>query len=237
MRRSVIALLAGALSFGAVQVASAADMPVKAPMAPVAVAYNWTGFYIGINGGGASGTGYWDYVPAAATNQNHTISGGLIGGTIGYNWQFPATNWVVGLEADWDWAKISGSASCPNPAFSCQTKTSSLGTFRGRVGYAMNNILFYGTGGLAWAQHQAQTVLLTGGAVPPSGTPTNGTTTNATGYTLGGGIEYGFMPHWSAKIEGLYVSFPSKTTLVDNGLAVSTHDQFGVFRAGINYRF
>jgi outer membrane immunogenic protein len=236
MRSKIVSLLAAAFSLGVVQAASAADMPTKAPMAPLAVAYNWTGFYIGINGGGASGTGYWDYVPPAATNQNHSISGGLIGGTVGYNWQFPATNWVVGLEGDWDWANINGNTSCPNPAFSCQTKTSSLGTFRGRVGYAMNNVLFYGTGGLAWGRHQAQTVL-PGGAVPPSGTSTNGTTTDVAGYTLGGGIEYGFLPHWSAKIEGLFVSFPSKSTAVDNGLPVSTYDRFGMVRGGVNYRF
>ena len=90
---------------------------------------------------------------------------------------------------------------------------------------------------MAWGRHQAQTVFLAGGAIPPSGTSTNGTTTDVAGYTLGGGIEYGFLPHWSAKIEGLFVSFPSKSTAVDTGLTVSTYDRFGMFRGGVNYRF
>ena len=232
---AVVAAAVAALGF--VTSAYAADMPVKAPYVKAIPAYNWTGFYIGVNGGGAFGTGYWDYVPPAVTNQNHNISGGLVGGTVGYNWQAPGSNWVFGAEGDWDWADIHGSTSCPNPAFSCETKTSSLGTFRGRLGYAWSDLLLYGTGGLAWSRHRAQTVFLTGGAIPPSGTSTNGTTSDVLGYTVGGGLEWGFMPRWSVKLEGLFVSFPRKSTLVDNALVVSTRDQFGVIRAGLNYRF
>jgi outer membrane immunogenic protein len=236
MRYKLASVFAAVLSLGLVQVASAADMPVKAPTMTAVPVYNWTGFYIGINGGGAWGTGYWDYVPPAATNQNHNISGGMIGGTVGYNWQLPS-NWVIGAEADWDWANIKGGTPCPNPAFSCNTKTSSLGTLRGRVGYAWNTILLYGTGGLAWAQHKAETVQLAGVPFPPSGTPTNGSTSTVTGYTIGGGVEWAFMPKWSAKLEALYVSFPSKSTAVDSGLTVSTYDRFGMVRVGVNYHF
>ena len=81
MRRLVVALLAtSALSFAA----QAADMPVKAPrVAPVAM-YNWTGFYVGVNGGGVWGNSSWQYVVGGNT-AGHKNSGGLIGGTVGYN--------------------------------------------------------------------------------------------------------------------------------------------------------
>src|ERR1700675_1847808 len=81
-------------------VASAADMPVKAPMKPVPVPYSWTGFYIGVNGGGAQGWTSWQYYffpgPTPSTLfANHDAAGGMAGGTVGYNWQ-AGTNLVVG---------------------------------------------------------------------------------------------------------------------------------------------
>jgi len=89
-------------------VASAADMPVKAPMKPVPVPYSWTGFYIGVNGGGAQGWTSWQYYffpgPTPSTLfANHDAAGGMAGGTVGYNWQ-AGTNWVVGVEGDGDWS-------------------------------------------------------------------------------------------------------------------------------------
>src|SRR5258707_15542015 len=89
---------------GLVGAAHAADLPRQmVTKAPVYVApyYNWTGFYVGVNGGGGWGSASWD------STGSSDVSGGLVGGTIGYNWQFGT--WVIGLEGDIDWAKNKGS--------------------------------------------------------------------------------------------------------------------------------
>jgi outer membrane immunogenic protein len=236
MRHSVVALLAGALGFGAVQVASAADMPTKAPMmAPLAVAYNWTGIYVGVNGGGGWGHSDWAYAISGA-DAGHRNSGGLFGGTIGFNYQMP-NNWVLGVEGDWDWADIRGSASCPSPTFSCETQLRSLGTLRARGGYAINNLLLYVTGGVAWGSERVQTVFTPGGAIPPSGTSTNGTTTTNAGWTAGFGAEYGLWNNWSVKAEYLYADLGRHTYTVDNLLQVNSRQRESILRAGLNYRF
>ena len=92
----------------------------KAPfMSPI---YNWTGFYIGINGGGAWGRSNWDAIPG-----EFDVSGGLIGGTVGYNWQ--TGPWVFGLEGDVDWANINGSTTAGTcVGLPCKTKSNFLAT-------------------------------------------------------------------------------------------------------------
>src|SRR5438105_5538161 len=89
--------------------------------------YNWTGFYLGINGGGGWGRSQWDGV------DRFDVSGGLIGGTIGYNWQI--NRFVVGVEGDIDWSGIRGTttAFC---APGCNTRNHWLATVRGSLGYA-----------------------------------------------------------------------------------------------------
>ena len=141
--------VAGCLTFGALfgaQCAAAADLSVaplyKAPPAQATPAYNWSGFYVGANGGGGWGHSYWD---ANATGMN--LSGAQAGGTAGYNWQ--AGNAVFGLEGDLDWSNLKGSATlalCPS---GCNTSDTWLSTVRGRAGYAFGGILPYLTGGLA----------------------------------------------------------------------------------------
>jgi outer membrane immunogenic protein len=113
--------------------AHAADLAFKAPPPPVLPVFSWTGFYIGVNGGGASGKTDYNFV-LEGTSANHDSSGALGGGTVGYNWQFPTTNWVVGAEGDFDGANIKGSTLCPNINFICQSKISDFATARGRLG-------------------------------------------------------------------------------------------------------
>ena len=220
-------LLAGCFAAGALvaaQGAVAADLSVaplyKAPPAEVVQAYNWTGFYIGANGGGGWGHSWW-----RDDSTGVDVSGGLAGGTAGYNWQIGST--VVGLEGDIDWANLHGSNTstlCPD---GCSTSDSWLSTVRGRVGYAFGGILPYVTGGLAVGDIRA--------AAP--GFP-GATSTNA-GWTVGGGLEVALPGNWTAKAEYLRVdlgSFNCGTacggTPNDN---VSMHDN--VVRAGVNYRF
>jgi len=204
--------------------AAAADLSVaplyKAPPSEVTQAYNWTGFYLGVNGGGGWGHSYWD------TSADHIgLSGGLVGGTAGYNWQIGKA--VVGLEGDLDWAKLQGTNSSTLCPAGCSTSDSWLSTVRGRVGYAFGGILPYVTGGLAMGDIRAATPGFAGAS-----------DTNA-GWTVGGGLEFALPGNWSAKAEYLHVDlgrFNCGTNCdvspTDN---VSMHDD--VVRAGLNYRF
>ena len=95
----------------------AADIPrpvYKSAVRPVIAYYNWTGFYVGINGGYGFGTSNWSALAVSPKPK-----GGLAGATLGYNYQ--VGSWVWGLEGDIDWADVSGSAVCAG-IFTCQTK-------------------------------------------------------------------------------------------------------------------
>jgi len=189
--------------------AAAADLPMApAPYykSPVyAPAYNWSGFYLGINGGGGWGRSTW------TTTGPFDTSGGLIGGTIGYNYQVNQV--VLGVEGDIDWANISGSTNTGCTAVGgtgCTTGDNWLSTVRGRLGYAADRFM-------------------------PGLTGTD--TTNA-GWTLGGGIEFAIAGHWTAKAEYLYVDLGSVSCGLACGAAVQNvnwHANIG--RLGVNYRF
>ncbi len=197
-----------------------AQMPVKAPeyMAPV---YLWAGPYIGINGGGGWGTSSWSGAPATG---NFDLSGGLIGGTIGYNWQ--QGPWVLGLEGDIDWSDIRGSTTV-NCALGCETRNTWLSTVRGRVGYAFDRFLPYFTGGLAVGGVEAN----------PTGFP--GASETRAGWTIGGGLEFAIAGPWSAKAEYLYVDLGSFDCGVACGGTAPDNVSFtsNIFRGGINYKF
>jgi outer membrane immunogenic protein len=183
--------------------------------------YNWTGFYIGINGGYGWGTSNWSL--PAVTNKP---KGGMFGGTLGYNYQVGSLVW--GLEWDLDWSDVKGSVAC-GPGVSCETKNSWLTTFRGRIGYAFDRWMPYFTAGGAYGEVKATaSAPLLGAAVS--------TTNNQLGWTIGGGVEYAFLSNWSAKLEYLYVDLGSFDTgpapLVNN---VSFKEN--IVRAGLNYKF
>ncbi len=200
-------------------------MPVKAP-AYVAPVWNWTGFYIGVNGGYSWAQS--EHTALGGTTGLFNQSGGLIGGTLGYNWQTgPA---VFGIEADLDWARINGSAAlCPFG--NCFTDMRSFGTVRGRLGYAAGMWMPYITGGLAVADIRAGQDAF-GGAT---------TDQWRTGWTVGGGIEAMFAPGWSAKVEYLYADFGSSTTgytPVGSGVPFTASERnVNIIRGGINYHF
>ena len=143
---AVAALLLGSLA------AQAADLPQPSYKAPAYVGpsyANWTGFYVGLNGGYGLGTSDWD-VPAVSTDP----SGAVYGGTIGYNFQ--TGTWVWGLEGDFDGTSMKGSIACGG--FTCESKLPWLATGRLRLGYAgWNNWLPYITGGGAYGDVKAST--------------------------------------------------------------------------------
>jgi outer membrane immunogenic protein len=218
--------------------AVAADIPVKAPMVAPVVAppYNWTGFYIGASGGGAWGRSRHSN-SAGDLTPTFDISGGIVGGTVGYNAQFG--QWVIGLEGDWSWTNKKGSAfDIPpfNTAFSSETHEDWIATGRGRIGYAFDRWMIYGTGGFAVAD-----IGIT--VCPPAPAACAGETQTRWGWTAGGGFEFGIDPNWSVKAEYLYARFDNTSYFTPPPTATFANRTGGVFvenhiaRIGINYRF
>ena len=198
------------------------QMPAKAPAVYTPIGYNWTGFYLGINGGYGWGRSSWDGFGSG----NFNTSGGLIGGTMGYNWQGMGSPWVVGLEGDIDYSNMRGSyanALCPA---GCETRNTWLATVRGRFGYAIDRVMPYVTGGLAVGDIQANR----------SGF--GGVTETRAGWTLGGGIEAAIVDRWTAKIEYLYTDLGSTNCPAAScGLPTNASFRANILRAGVNYRF
>jgi outer membrane immunogenic protein len=218
----------GALAIVAIVcgVANAADIPIhKAIPAATPYKFSWTGFYAGINGGGGWGTTNWTDLGGGLAD--HNVSGGLVGGTLGYNLQLGAL--VIGFEGDLDWANITGHTTCPNVAFTCNSKLSSFGTVDIRTGYAFDHFLVFGTFGLMGGNVSISTTSAALG--------TNGTSTTPVGWTWGVGGEYAFTDNWSAKIEYLRFDTTSYRYTVDSALQVNAKVTGNVVRAGLNYKF
>ncbi|MBI3434633.1 MAG: porin family protein [Proteobacteria bacterium] len=218
----------GALAIaGLAASASAADlprMPAKAPAYAPVPAYSWAGFYLGINAGGGWGSSRWNS-PVFPTG-SFDVSGAMVGGTVGYNWQ--VNRWVLGLEGDVDWTDISGSTTSLVCPLGCRTSNSWLATVRGRIGYSFDQFLPYITGGLAVGDVRARVP----GLLSVSDTQA--------GWTLGGGVEVALTRNWSAKAEYLYVDLGR----LNCGLGCSLLGAPGtvdftshVARGGVNYRF
>lgn len=210
----------------------------KAPALVADPVYNWSGFYIGIEGGGSWGSSkHVDQFSGLDDTPRYDVNGGLIGGTAGYNWQ--SANWVFGIEGDWSWSGQTGSSidngPVGNPFYSSYTKEKWLATVRGRVGYAANNLLLYATGGYAAASVEAGVTATAGGTLFDSATATR------SGWTAGGGIEWGIASNWSAKVEYLYVQLADNAFITTNlGPSFNRSNvplNDNILRAGINYRF
>jgi outer membrane immunogenic protein len=195
------AALVAALSMSAP--ASAADLAAapytKAP-SMIAAVYDWTGFYIGLNGGGGSARKCWDINNAGAGNIApfregcHDASGGMVGGQMGYRWQ--TGGWVFGLEAMGDWADFkSSNASAFVNGLTNQTRVDAVGLFTGQVGYTWNNVLWYVKGGAAVTSDRYT------GIVTATGATFDKASEARWGGAVGTGIEIGFAPNWSVAVE------------------------------------
>lgn len=180
----------------------------------VASVYNWTGFYLGIVGGGA-----WEDA------NSPRMQGGFVGGTAGYNWQ--TGNVVFGIEADGAWADVNASATALGITVS--SKTEALGTVRGRIGWAVNNVLLYGTGGYAWIDNK---ISATAAGVTISDSKWH------SGWTVGAGVEAFIAPQWSVKGEYLYRSLGGETYFSGLGAPFNTGTlNFHTVQVGVNYHF
>ena len=239
-----IALAVSALLMGSMS-ASAADLAArpytKAP--PMAVAYNWSGFYAGINGGWGSSRQRWDETSLgiALSEGSHDATGGTVGGQVGYRWQ--AGTWVFGVEAQGNWADFHGSNVIPlAAAFTNDTRVDAFGLFTGQVGYAANNVLFYIKGGAAVTSDRYR-VLATATGVSLA----NSVDDTRWGGVVGVGLEYGFAPNWSAGIEYDHMFMQDKTyNFISNGVAFPAgtlvaqsriRQDIDIVTARINYKF
>jgi outer membrane immunogenic protein len=225
MQRILIAL--GFIGLGTAS-ALAADLPArtytKAPV--VSPGYNWTGFYVGAMGG----YGWSENVNVGGfTIGTNDIKGGFAGGTLGYNWQAAGSPFVFGIEADGAWSDIKFAETDLGVTF--EDRIRSFGSVTGRLGYAVDAALFYFKGGYAWANNRlSATDNVVGTFFSES--------RFHSGWTVGGGLEYGFAPNWSAKVEYMFASYDNENYLtaftpggVGFGFDVNT------VKGGINYRF
>jgi outer membrane immunogenic protein len=163
---------------------------------------------------------------------HYSVGGGLIGGTLGYNWQ--RGRWVFGIEGDYDWADVAGrSLACGGSSatpHSCGSSMDSLGTFRGRIGYAAGStgsLLPYLTGGLAVGNVRGWDSLISvgGSSVRP-------------GWTAGAGIEAMIAPQWTIKLEYLHVDLGSAQLFdIVPGIPETVDLRIDSVRVGLNYRF
>jgi outer membrane immunogenic protein len=242
---ALAALAATLLSAGAASAADLAARPYTKAPPPMVSLYNWTGFYVGANGGWGSSHKCWDFTtPAGAFLANegcHDATGGTVGGQIGYRWQ--ATNWVFGVEAQGNWADFNGrNVSLAFPAFTNDTRIDAFGTFTGQVGYAWNNVLLYVKGGAAVVSDRYRALATATGAQV-----TNNVDDTRWGGVVGAGLEFGFAPNWSVGVEYNHMFLQDKTyTFINNGVAGPAGTLFGTDRirqdvdtvtARINYRF
>jgi outer membrane immunogenic protein len=221
--------------------ASAADLAArpytKAP--PLMQAYyDWSGFYIGANGGYGSSRNCYDLTsfPGGAEGC-HDATGAVAGGQIGYRWQSSA--YVFGLEAQGDWADLSGSnVSGVAPAFTNRTRIDAFGLFTGQVGYAWNNTLLYVKGGAAVTDNRYDVFATGTNAFVGSA----GGDQTRWGGTVGVGLEYGFSPNWSigAEYDHLFMQDKSVTSLTPAGVLVGTDNvrqDVDLVTVRLNYRW
>jgi outer membrane immunogenic protein len=220
-----------AVGLSAAVPAMAADMPLKAP--PPVVVYDWTGTYIGINGGGGWASSH-EFNTAGVDSGFFRQSGALIGGTYGGNWQ--SGKIVAGFEGDYDWSRINGSINNPvcaaNGTTTCFTNLRSFGTERVRFGYDFGGWMLYGTGGVIWGNIRTG-VDTCGGAVQPAcGSQ------NEPGWTAGVGLEWMFARNWSIKAEWLHYQFVTDTYFTPTGgTPISATERGDLVRGGLNWHF
>jgi outer membrane immunogenic protein len=224
--------------------AFAADIsrPMVTKAAPVSwtsttpAAVNWTGIYLGVNGGFTFGGSDWSDSVTGSSTSSFGTSGFVFGGTLGANYQ--AGVLVFGVEGDGDWADSSGFGTFTATSLcagGCLTKNTWLATTRGRAGYAFDRFLVYGTGGAAFGNVQANF----------SNDPISSAT--KAGWTAGAGVEIAVAPLWSAKAEYLFVDLAHGSCTIDCAIAnangpplipnVAVKFDESIVRAGINYKF
>jgi outer membrane immunogenic protein len=235
----------GLVALGVAAPASAADLAArpytKAPPPMIAAAYDWSGFYIGANGGWGTSRNRWDILDSGFVlpEGSHDADGAVAGGQIGYRWQ--AASWVFGLEAQYDWSDIRGSRISDQffllPGdVTDRTRIRSFGLFTGQIGYAWNNALLYVKGGAAVTDNRFDHRFTGTNVIIDSSSETRW------GAAAGVGVEYGFTPNWSVAVEydHLFMGNRDINFVVPGGVlstVVNVRQDVDLITARINYRF
>ena len=254
MKKFALGMLAAVAMTGSAFAADMAPRYAKAvPMTPVVV-YNWTGCYIGGNVGGG-----WERTRQTQIGQNSpagvfTPSPGfdfgasdgsdiIGGGQIGCDYQF-ANDWVIGVQGMYDYARINSRHVLPAfPVFNSDVRVKDMWTVTGRLGYLFNpQLLGYFKGGGAWTSVDNAI----NGTLPVAFNAENAFGVNRSGWTIGSGFEWMFVPGWSVFGEFNYLDFGTKTTAYTLGTGGAPGDPRDVVRnklyveqflVGVNYKF
>ena len=235
VKAALAGMFAAGMLFG-VGAANAADMgrPVyKAPM-EAAPAFSWTGFYIGAVTGYAWGDADigGGVLGLLGSTQQTKPDGWIAGGTVGYNYQ--QGNLVLGTEGEFFWSNVDGTSSNGILGINGTYSNDWTGAVSTRLGVAFGTFLVYSKAGIAWAKNEYTLNALGGGG-------TLSTSETETGWLIGSGVEWAFAPNWSAKIEGTYMDFGSRTRDFNNGVGVplsaNVDSHISNVKFGVNYRF
>lgn len=251
MSRVSLAIIAAVSTVALSQIASAADLPRKAPASapPPPAVHSWTGCYLGGNvGGGWQRNHFVD--PITGINAGSDTGTGVVGGAqIGCDYQ--SANWVFGIQGMFDWTNADNSHQWPGfEADTLGTKAKWFATLTGRIGYAVQpQALIYLKGGAAWLHNDYSdscpaTVACTNnlGGIGYFGSAD----TTRTGWTIGGGFEYAFVRNWSVFVEYAYMDFGSRNETLTyhnaaggalNPATFNIKHTFQTALVGVNYRF
>ncbi len=248
MRRILIStflLASTAYAAVAADLPSEKAAPVYIPPAPV---FTWTGFYLGVYGGGVFGTSNvtGPVGPFASNAYNQSPNGGALGGLVGYNFQFNP-NWVIGLEGEGGWQGVTATntlvSATSNSAFTQTAETSYSARIRGRLGYALGaRALFFVAGGVSFTDVNLKLNTLTIVDGPYS------IRNNLVGWNIGGGVDYAFTPNWIGRVEYIYDNYGSQNyafanlPIVGGAAAIGYADrsvslQASTIRGALIYKF
>ena len=254
LKRTLGMLTSAAMVLGVSQMASAADLPAKAVIAPAPI-WTWTGFYVGAHVGGGWGTTESTLTsvtlppapPVVFTFPfaQNSRSGFLGGGQVGYNWQ---NGWVVlGVQGDIAGMDVKGTVPCV-VALSCTAKSDWLATVSGRIGGVVaERTLLYVKGGGAW-MNTTHSVAAPGGGIiggPGGGglTTLSSRESTAWGWLLGMGVEYMFARNWTGFLEYNYIEFDKKNepftfaALPELTVNADLKNKLSIAKVGVNYKF
>jgi outer membrane immunogenic protein len=241
MKKSLLVGAVALISLGAIAPAMAADLPArtysKAPEMMMPALYDWSGVYVGLNGGWGTANRCFDQTGPTVIGPDgcHNTSGGFAGAQAGYRWQMGS--WVFGFEALGDWADLHGSSvNIITPANVNRSRIDDFGLFTGQLGYAWNTALLYFKGGAAVVADRNS--ILSNGALLATAPGDN-----RWGGTVGGGIEFSFAPNWSVAFEYNHLFIANNITTFTNpvGGTVVSNDRIrgdaDLASVRVNYRW
>lgn len=231
MKKNLLLAAVSLVALSATAPALAADLAArpytKAP-AMVAAVYDWSGFYIGINGGGGSADTSWNLV-GFGSEGSHNSTGGTVGGQVGYRLQ--SGQFVFGVEGQGNWADFSGDNISGITGFRNRTRVDSFGLITGQVGYAWNNILLYAKGGAAVVSNKYDVYSTVTGANLDRADETRW------GGTVGAGLEFGFAPNWTVGVEYNHIFLGDHDVTFASGAVERVKQDVDMGLVRLNYKF